>query len=322
MSFISIPNDKIKSIYEKILRCRILEEFLLKAYRDGYVPGTLHLGIGHEGCVVGVIEALERGDLIIGTHRSHCHALSMGMTPEEIISEVLGKKTGCCGGKAGTLHLSKPSVNYLYSSSIVGSGIPIGVGVAYALKYLKRDNIVVVFVGDGAVNTGAFHEGLNLASIYDVPLLVIIENNWYAISVPIRRATKIEKLSLRANSYGIKGITIDGMNPLEVYVNVKPLVDYVRKEKEPVLVECIVYRFLGHHAGDVTQEYRSKEEVELWRKRDPLLLIEEEILKRNIMSREEMEVLKTNVKDEMERALDYALKAPYPEVEDMFKNVW
>jgi len=259
----------------------------------------------------------------VGTHRSHCHALLKGVSPREVIAEVLGKKTGCCGGKAGTLHLSKPSVNYMFSASVVGSSVPLGVGMAYALKYfLKKSNVVVVFVGDGAVNTGDFHEGLNLASIYKVPLLVIIENNQYAISMNVKKAVAIENLSLRSVGYGINGVTIDGMNPFEVYMKVKPIVDFVRNEGQPALVECRVYRFLGHHVGDVMQEYRSREEVEMWKKMDPLLIARDTLLRSGVVDVEDVNKLEHEVKKEVETAAEMALKDPYPELEEMYMNVW
>ncbi|MEM2178983.1 MAG: thiamine pyrophosphate-dependent dehydrogenase E1 component subunit alpha [Candidatus Methanomethylicia archaeon] len=317
-----IPTDIKIRLYREMIKSRYLEEELLKLYKEGTVPGTLHLSIGQEAVSAGVITALEPEDLIVGTHRSISHALIKGVEPGKIIAEILGRKTGCCKGMGGQMHLSDPSKGLMLTSAIVAANVPIASGIGYAIKYLKQNRIIVAFIGDGAVNNADFHEGLNLASIWRVPLLVVIENNQYAISVSIKKSTRVEKLSDKAIAYGIKGYTVDGMNVFEVYIKTKELVDDIRKGEGPILLEALTYRFLGHYAGDVIQPYRTKEEIEEWKKKDPIVQAENILLKENVLTNAEIMKIKEEVMQEIKNAINFALSSPYPEPEALYSNVW
>jgi len=317
-----IPKEKMIWLYKTMVRSRIMEENLLTLYREGKIPGTLHLSIGQEAAEVGVIGAMEDTDLLLSTYRSHCSALAKGVSPKEIIAEVLGRKTGVCGGIGGSMHLSEPSKGLVFTSAIVASNVPIAAGMGYAIRYLNLDKVVVAFMGDGATNNGDFHEGLNFASILSAPVLYVILNNQYAISMHIERATKIRDLYIRAQSYGIKGIVVDGMDVFEVYRKAKEAIDEIRKKKEPILMEAKTYRFVGHYAGDVDQPYRTKEEVEKWKKRDPIILAEKFLLENNILSPEEIVKIREETNEEMKEAVKYALESPYPDLDTMFMNVF
>jgi Pyruvate/2-oxoglutarate dehydrogenase complex, dehydrogenase (E1) component, eukaryotic type, alpha subunit len=312
--------DKLLWLYKTMVRSRYMEEALLNLYRQGKVPGTLHLSIGQEATEVGVIAAMQKGDLLLATYRSHCPALAIGIHPKYIISEVLGKASGVCGGIGGSMHLSEPQLGLIFTSAIVASQIPVAAGIGYALRYLKRDNVVVVFVGDGGVNNGDFHEGLNFAAILNAPVVVVIVNNQYAISMPVHKSTKVKDLATKAIAYGIEGIIVDGMNPIEVYTKAKEAIEKVRSNKTPILIEAKTYRFLGHYAGDVDQPYRSKEEVEEWKKRDPILYL------RNIIKEKGFESKILEIEAEAEKeiadAVEFALNSPYPEESKMFENLW
>ena len=309
-------------LYRTMIRSRYMEETLLRLYRDGRVPGTLHLGIGQEAVAVGVIGAMRKDDLLLATYRGHCHALAKGLTAREIIAEVIGRATGCSGGMGGSMHLSDPGKGLLLTTTVIASNVPIAAGVGYALNLLGRDRVVVTFIGDGATNNGDFHEGLNLASIWGAPVLLVIENNLYAISVSIKRSTKIERLSDRAQSYGIAGHTVDGMNVFEIYNRTQELIGKIRAEKAPVVLEAMTYRFVGHYAGDVLQPYRGKQEIEEWKNRDPILLAKKELLNEGILTERESIEIEEEAKLEAKDAADFALSSPYPELEAMYRNTW
>jgi pyruvate dehydrogenase E1 component alpha subunit len=312
--------EKLVWIYKTMVRSRYMEEALLNLYRQGKVPGTLHLSIGQEATEIGVIAAMEKGDLLLATYRSHCPALAMGIPPKYIIAEVLGKATGVCGGIGGSMHLSEPELGLIFTSAIVASQIPVAAGIGYALKYLKKNNVVVAFVGDGGVNNGDFHEGVNFAAILESPVLIVIVNNQYAISMPVYKATRVKDLATKALAYGIEGIVVDGMNPIEVYNKAKEAIEKIRKNKMPIIIEAKTYRFLGHYAGDVDQPYRSKEEVEEWKKRDPILNLKNILIQKGF--EDKIQEIETDAKREIDEAVEFALNSPYPTVDKMFINVW
>jgi TPP-dependent pyruvate/acetoin dehydrogenase alpha subunit len=301
-----------------MIRSRNVEEMLLRLYREGQVSGPLHLSIGQEAVAVGVIGAMRMDDLLLPTHRGHCHALAKGLTAREIVAEVLGRATGCCGGRGGSMHLSDPDKGLLLTTSITATNVPIAAGIGYALNYLGQDRVVVPFIGDGATNNGDFHEGLNLASIWGAPLLLVIENNLYAISVSIKKSTKIESLAARAQSYVIRGHTVDGMNVFKVYEKAQELIEKIRAEKSPAVLEAMTYRFVGHFAGDVLQSYRSKEEVAEWKKRDPLVLAKNELVSEGVLTEKEAARIEDEARNEAQEAGEFALSSPYPELEDMY----
>lgn len=315
-----IPNEIKLGLYRTMIRSRCMEEVLLKLYKDGQVPSTLHLNIGQEAVAVGVIGAMRKDDLVLATHRGHCHALAKGVTSREIIAEVLGRATGCCGGMGGSMHLSDPDKGFLLTTSIVATNVPIGAGVGYALNYWKQDRVVVVFIGDGATNNGDFHEGLNLAAIWGAPLLLVIENNLYAISVSVKRSTKIDRLSTRAESYGIAGHTVDGMNVFEVYKTAKELIDRIRLDRSPIVLEAMTCRFLGHFAGEVIQPYRNNTEVEECKKRDPILLAKNQLLSESVLTEREAAEIEEDAASEVQDAAEFARSSPYPDLEAMYRN--
>lgn len=317
-----IPGKTKLKLFTTMVRSRAMEEILLKLYRDGKVPGTLHLGIGQEAVSVGVITALNDQDFVLATYRGHSHALAKGLTEKEIIGEVLGRAIGCSGGMGGSMHLTSPEKGLLLTTSMVSSSIPLAAGIGYALNYRHQNNIVAAFIGDGATNNGDFHEGLNLASIWKCPVLVVIENNQYAISFSIKRSARLERLSDRASSYGLFGQTIGGMNVFEVYQNAASLVERIRREKDPIVLETLTYRFGGHFAGDVLQPYRTKEEVEEWRRKDPISLAQDALIREGILTENEVTQLQSDARHEAEDAAKEAISSPFPTFDLMDNFVW
>ena len=256
-------------ILETMLRIRKAELQLAILFKNGKLPMGAHLYEGEEAIAAGVCANLRQDDCITSTHRGHGHCVAKGMSLREMMAEVLGKKTGCCGGKGGTMHMFKPEIGIMGTIGIVAAGIPLATGLGLAMKMRKTGGVSVSFFGDGASNNGAFHESINLASLWKLPVLYICENNQYATSVSVRRSTPIPKIGVRGVSYGIPGITVDGNHVDEVYAAAAEAVARARAGEGPTLIECQTYRIRGHFEGDDSL-YRSKDEVAQARLRDPI----------------------------------------------------
>ena len=299
----------LKDIYTRMLKSRMFEEKVVELYRKGELIGLLHLYIGEEAVAAGVITALSDGDLVVSTHRGHGHAIAKGVPLKNLMAELYGKATGTSMGISGSMHLVDMAHGLPISSSIVGSGIPICVGMAYALKQSKSNNIVACFFGDGATYTGSFHESLNLASILKVPVIFVCENNQYALSLPLVGIA--QRISEVVGCCGLKVYSADGMDAIDVYTKAKDAVNYARETGMPALIEAKTYRYLGHHLGDLMQPYRSKEEVEEWKKRDPIPRMEQVLAKECGVSDQELTLLKDEITNELNDAIEFARQSPY-----------
>ena len=247
---------------------RLFEDKAIKLYNEGINRGALHPYTGEEAVATGICSALEAGDYITSTHRGHGHCLAMGGDPAIMFAELLGKKNGYCKGKGGSMHIADVGMGILGANGIVGGGIPIAVGAGIALDNMGKRNVIACFLGDGASNTGSFHEALNMASIWRLPVIFVCENNLYAISVSIKESMNISDISIRANSYNIKSFSIDGNNVEKVFETAREARKLTINKQGPVLIECKTYRLLGHWIAD-PQIYRNVSEVEEWRKKDP-----------------------------------------------------
>ncbi len=281
------------------------------------MPGLAHLYLGEEAVAAGACATLKETDYIGSTHRGHGHLVSRGADLNKMMAEILGKATGYSKGKGGSMHIMAMDKGILGANGIVGGGIPIALGAAYASKMKKDGKVTISFFGDSASNEGTFHESLNMAAAWDLPVVYIIENNLYGISVDIRRVTKEHKLSRRAVGYGIPGETIDGNDVYTVYEEVKKAVDRARAGQGPTLIECLTYRWQGHHVGD-PGTYRSEAEIADWRAKDPIARLES----RNLLSQKEIDAIKAKVDLEIAAACKFAEESPYPDIAEAYTDVF
>ena len=293
--------QKAKEFYTIMYRTRRFEEF----YKRGLMPGLAHLYLGEEAVAAGVCGALEERDFIGSTHRGHGHLVSRGADLNKMMAEILGKATGYSKGKGGSMHIMAMDKGILGANGIVGGEIPIATGSAYASKYKGTDEVTVCFFGDSASNEGTFHESINMAAAWDLPIVYVVENNLYGISVDIRRVTKEYHIAKRAAGYGIEGITIDGNDVFKVYEEAQKAVEKARKGGGPTIIECMTYRWQGHHVGDPGL-YRPDEEVE-----DKKLLTDEEIAE-----------IKEMVEKEIQEACKFAEESPYPDMAEAYTDVF
>jgi len=309
------------SLYRKMLLIRQFEERVKYLFLEGIMPGTIHQYHGAEAIAVGVCSALRPDDVITSTHRPHGHALAKGLTAESLLHELFGKKTGCCRGKGGSMHVGDLDKGMVPAIAIVGGNVPIATGVALAFKMKKEKRVAVSFMGDGATNEGAFHEGVNMGAIWSLPVVYVIENNRYSASTPIRQMTKLERLSDRAAAYGIPGITIDGNDVLAVYETAKDAVESARAGQGPTLIEAITYRITGHSRRDPCN-YQPREERERAAREEPLKRFPEYLLSNNIATQPELDAIRAEINAEIERAVESAMTAPDPKPEDALEGLF
>ena len=284
------------------------------------IPGFVHLYIGEEAVAVGVCANLTKNDYITSTHRGHGHCISKGADLKRMMAELFGKKTGYCKGKGGSMHIADYSSGILGSNAIVGANIPIATGAAFAAKSKRTNHVAVAFFGDGAANTGAFHEGINIAAAWKLPVIFVCENNLYAISTRTARSTPINNIADRAAAYGIPGIIADGMDVMAVYEAARAAVERARKGLGPTLIEFKTYRFYGSFEGD-PQRYRTKSEREEWQTKDPLKY-GEKLVNTGVLTDADLQKIDKKVRSAVEEAVKYAQESPYPEPEEVAKDLF
>ena len=306
---------------QRMVLIRVFEDRLYHLFLQGLVPGTLHQYQGQEAIAVGVCSALREDDFIFSTHRPVGHAIAKGVPLTAIAAEIWGKGTGCARGRGGQMHLVDASIGMPPSNAIVGANIPIAAGAAIGFKLLGLDRIVISFFGDGASNTGAFHEGLNLAAVKNAPVVFVCENNQYAASTHITLTTRIEAIAERAMAYGIPGYSLDGMDILGVYQSVVAAVDRARKGEGPTLLEFNTYRFMGHSRGD-PGGYRLKQEVDEWRVRDPILRLRNKLHTDFDQGEQPLLEIEAQAQVEVENAIQFAISSPDPAAEETFSRVF
>ncbi|MFX0113721.1 MAG: thiamine pyrophosphate-dependent dehydrogenase E1 component subunit alpha [Candidatus Hodarchaeota archaeon] len=305
-----------------MVRARLFDEKMGDFYSRGLCPGTLHLSTGQEAVAVGVCASLEKEDFVISTHRAHAHTIAKGAPMNVVAAEILGKMNGCCRGRGGTMHLSWPPVGMIYSSAIVGGGAPLAVGAALSATLRKTNQVAAAFFGDGATNIGGFHESLNLASLWKLPVVFVCENNLYAISVSVERSTSVKDIADRASAYAMPGFAIDGNDVIEVYKTAHTAVERARRGEGPTLIECKTYRWHGHYFGDPGTAYRTKEEVEAWKKKDPIVRLKKHLLERAIANEEELSKIEEKAKAEVEVAEKYAIESEFPGPEELERFIF
>lgn len=313
--------DRTREMYRTMRRIREFEERIRFLFLEGKMPGTVHQYIGQEACAAGVCAALLDGDVIASTHRPHGHAIARGITTKALMAELYGKSAGCCRGKGGSMHVGDLEKGMLPAIAIVGGNIPIVAGMALAFKMRKEKRVAVSFFGDGASNEGAFHEGINMAAIYDVPAVFVCENNLYAASTSISRVMKKTEIKDRANVYGIDSAAADGMDVLDVYAAAEHAIGRARKGGGPFLLELKTFRLCGHSRRDANA-YMTDEEKEYWKARDPIPYFENVLEKNGMMDRGEMESIGKELEKEVSEAIEFGQSQPDPTEEELFENLY
>jgi pyruvate dehydrogenase E1 component alpha subunit len=308
-------------MYRTMLTIRRFEERCNHLFMQGRIPSTLHLYIGQEAVATGVCAHLTSDDYALSTHRPHGHAIAKGVSPQAIMAELFAKKTGCCQAKGGSMHVGDVSVGMFPAIAIVGANIPIAAGVGLAVKRLGGDRVAVAFFGDGAANEGAFHEGLNMAAIWELPVVYVCENNLYAASTPISTAFRIEDIADRAAAYGMPGVVVDGNDVEAVYEAAGEAIARARRGEGPTLLECKTYRLCGHSRSD-PRTYRSKEEEAAWEMRDPIQHLGERLKETGLATDQTLERIEQEVEALIDGAVAFAEESPLPEPADTLKHVF
>ncbi len=317
----SLNKDRLIWIYKKMLEIRLFEEKVFELYGQNLVPGTIHLYVGEEAVAVGVCANLGNDDYIVSTHRGHGHCLAKGARLDKTMAEILGKSDGYCKGKGGSMHIADFSVGMLGATAVVGAGIPIATGAGLSIKLRGTEQVTACFFGDGASNQGTFHEGVNMAATWRLPVLFVCENNLYAMGTRQSRVMLVESIATRASAYGIPGVSVDGTDVLRVYEAAREAIQRARAGEGPTLIECRTYRHMGHSRIDPAT-YRPKEEVDEWLRRDPIRRLRRGIMKEGHLSDAELLELERAVAKSVESAVEYAMKSPYPPSEEALENIY
>jgi pyruvate dehydrogenase E1 component alpha subunit len=308
--------------YRKMLELRVFEQTAQEIYRTGVMPGFIHLYIGEEAIAVGVCSALKAHDLIFSTHRGHGHALAKGVPPHSIFAELLGRVNGCCGGRGGSMHLFSPEHGLMGTNGVVAATIPLATGSALSAKLRKTGQVVVSFFGDGAVNSGSFHEALNLGAVWDLPVVYVCENNLYATEMAFDRATKNTSVQSRAVAYKMPGLEVDGNDVVAVYGAAKEAIDRARSGGGPTLIECNTYRVVGHHEGDPGTGYRTKEEVQEWKRRCPIEAVRRKLLETQMSDEDTLRKIEEEVSVLIAEAVEFAKNSPEPSAPTLLDHVF
>jgi len=311
--------ETIKKMYKDAYTIRRFEEKATEQYRLGNIRGYVHAYIGEEAIAVATISACRPDDYITSTHRGHGHAIAKGHDLKYMYAELFGKATGYCKGRGGSMHITNMAQGNLGANGIVGGGIPIAVGAGMAIKQKKGDQVVLCFFSDGGTNNGVFHESLNLAAIFHLPVLFILENNHYAVSTPIKTSALVKDLSIRAEGYGIPGITLDGNDAVKIYEAMEEPIRRARKGEGPTLIECKTYRHGGHHINDPGL-YMPKDELEYWKSRDPLIILKDYLKKAGVKA-SEIEMINQQVEKELDEAIQFGLESPEPSEEEFLAEI-
>ena len=305
--------EQALSLYRTMQIIRQCEEALAKSYQAGLIHGACHTYVGEEAVASGVCAHLRRDDAVFSTHRGHGHALAKGIPPRELVAELFGRATGCSRGRGGSMHLFSPEVGMMGTSGIVGPCILQATGAGYSFKLLKTDKVGVAFFGDGASNNGAFHEGLNLAAIYQLPTVFICENNQFATEIAITYATRNPDIWTKAASYGMPGVCVDGNDVIAVYEAAREAVARARSGGGPTLIECKTYRTRAHAEGMRDGGYRSTEDVDKWKLRDPIKMLAGAVVADGGITQVELDRVVAEVKAAIDDAVEFAKNSPYPD---------
>jgi pyruvate dehydrogenase E1 component alpha subunit len=316
-----ISRDQALLLYQDMTLGRMFEDKCAEMYYRGKMFGFVHLYNGQEAVSTGVIKSLKPTDYVASTYRDHVHALSSGVPARAVMAELFGKATGCSKGRGGSMHLFSAEHNFLGGYAFVAEGIPVATGAAFSAKYRRTDQVTACFFGDGACNNGQFYECLNMAALWRLPILYVVENNFWAIGMAHERATSRVEIYEKAAAFGLPGYRVDGMDVLAVWQVAQEAVARARAGEGPTLLECITYRFRGHSLAD-PDELRDPEEKELWRQRDPIKQMERYALEHNLMSNDDFHRIQTETQQVVEDAVAFALDSPEPTVDELYRYIF
>jgi pyruvate dehydrogenase E1 component alpha subunit len=317
----SIDVERKVEMLRKMYLIRAFEEMAETLYGVGKTHGTMHLSIGMEASAMGTIAALRPDDFILSTHRGHGHCIAKGADLNLMMAEFFGKETGYCRGRGGSMHIADVNGGNLGANGVVGGGLPLSVGVGLSIKMQKLDQVILCFFGEGAANIGAFHESLNMAAIWELPVIFVCENNQYAMSFSFQQAFAIEKVSDRAAGYGMPGVTVDGNDVMSVYHAVKDAVERARSGAGPTLVENLTYRWRGHSRSDVNR-YRTKEEIESWKEKCPIERFKRVLIESRHLTEEEANLIEKESYQSIDESVDFAEASPDPDITTIEEGVY
>ena len=323
---VATSTDRLVDLYREMVQIRFFEEATQKAFRQGKIGGYLHVYIGEEAVAVGFLDAFKEGDKAITAYRDHPHALLLGSDPKNVMAELFGKGTGIVKGKGGSMHLFDVERGLMGGYGIVGGQIPLGVGMAYAMRYQETDHIVQLYLGDGSMNNGAFHEAVNLAGLWGkdgmCACLFIIENNQYGMGTSVERSTAMTDLAAKFDAYGVENEKVDGMDLEAVLEVAHRAADRVRETGKPYAVEALTYRTAPHGAADFFEKYRTKDEIEEWRQRDPIGLLERKLLDSDTVEEEKLDEIKGEAKERIDEAVRFADESEQPPLDELYTDVY
>jgi TPP-dependent pyruvate/acetoin dehydrogenase alpha subunit len=315
------PPLTLRDLHAVMALIRAFETQVAALYRDGEIPGFVHTSLGQEAVAAGVCGALGRDDYLTTTHRGHGHVLAKGADVDGMMAELFGRATGLSRGKGGSMHVADPSVGILGANAIVGAGIPLATGAALSSKLLRQGRVAVAFFGEGAVNQGAFHEAVNLAAIWDLPVLFLCENNRYAEFTDSSTMARVADVAVRASAYGIRALAVDGNDARAVHAAAVEAVAACRAGDGPVLIEAVTYRWHGHYEGD-GQPYKPADEAERWRARDPLVLAEAELVAGGVATEEQLAEVRRAAEERVAQAVESARGADVPDDQEAYDHVF
>jgi pyruvate dehydrogenase E1 component alpha subunit len=323
---IATSSERLVDLYRRMALIRAIEEACQRGFRQGKIGGYLHVYIGQEAVATGFLQAFKEGDKVITAYRDHAHALLLGSDPKEIMAELYGRGSGLVKGKGGSMHLFDVERGLMGGYGIVGGHIPPGVGIAYAMRYQETDHITQLYLGDGAMSQGAFHEAANLAGLWgrdgQCPCLFIVENNKYGMGTSVERTTAMTDLAAKFDAYGIENEKVDGMDVEAVVEVAERVAEQVRETGQPYAVEALTYRTAPHGAADFFEKYRTKEEIEEWRERDPIGLLEKKLLERGALDDEKLEEIKAEARETVQAAVKFAEESEEPPIEELYTDVY
>jgi 2-oxoisovalerate dehydrogenase E1 component len=309
----TLSHERHLALYRIMLLIRRTEEQMARAHAMGLIPGACHTYVGEEAVATGVCANLRDDDAVFSTHRGHGHALAKGVPAREVAAELFGRVTGCSKGRGGSMHLFKPEVGMMGTSGIVGPCILQATGAGYTFKLLNTDRVGVAFFGDGAVSNGAFHEGLNMAAIWELPVLFICENNMYATEVPFSSATRNTDVAARAATYGLSAVAVDGNDVFAVYEAARQAVERARRGEGASLIECRTYRTRAHAEGMRDAGYRTIEELDSWKRRDPIETYRQRVIEAGLASADDFAAVDAEIKATVDEAVQFATNSPFPD---------
>lgn len=313
--------EMLLDMYRTMVTIREFEETTAGLFAGGEIPGFVHLYSGEEAVAVGIISQLKPGDYIASTHRGHGHMIARGGDVKFMFAELFGKSSGYCKGKGGSMHIADVSLGFLGANGIVGAGIPLAAGAALACKYRKDGGVGVCFFGDGASNRATFHEGLNMASIWKLPVVFVCENNMYGISMSQERHQNINDIADRATAYGIPGVSVDGNDLMAVFEAGQEAIKRARNGDGPTLIECKTYRHRGHFEGDA-QVYRSPDEIQAWKQKDPIERIKKRLVEMGVLTEADDGRIKDEVTKVIQGGVEFARSSDFPDVTELLTDVY